>query len=227
MASKCMIFAPHPDDEILGCFGAIMSHLNREEDLVVVYLTSGESGDSSISPGLLKITREQEASKVMAALGIERYKFLGLPDGRLENDPTTIRVVADFIAKDDPACIYAPNGKEPHKDHRTACTVITEALQSLASHKKCFEIRYYEVWGSLNRFNFVIDISSFAETKRKVIRMYESQLKYIRYDKQILSLNKQRGVTTQKGRYCEVYDCYRIHSNKIQRMRARNVTLEH
>jgi LmbE family N-acetylglucosaminyl deacetylase len=222
-----MIFAPHPDDEILGCFGAIMSHLNREEDVVVGYLTSGESGDSSISPSLLKMTREQEASKVMSTLGIKTYEFLGLPDGRLENDPTTKRVVADVVAKHDPAFIYAPNGKEPHKDHRTACKVITEALPSLASDKKCFEIRYYEVWGSLDKFNLVIDISSLAETKRKVIRMYESQLKHIKYDEEILSLNRNRGTTTQKGRYCEVYDCYRIYSRKIQRIRARDVTSRH
>ncbi len=204
-----------------------MSHPNREEDVIVVYLTSGERGDSSISPILLRKTREQEASKVMSILGIRTYEFLGLPDGGLASDPATMRVVADVVAKCDPTCVYAPNGKEPHKDHRTACKVITRALQSLASDKKCFEIRYYEVWGSLVRFNLVIDISSFAETKKKVIRMYESQLKNIRYDEEILSLNRYRGAMTQKGEYCEIYDCYKIYPKKIQRIRAQDATSGH
>jgi LmbE family N-acetylglucosaminyl deacetylase len=133
-------------------------------------------------------------------------------------------VVADIIAKNDPTCVYAPNGKEPHKDHRTACKVITEALQSLASDRKCFEIRYYEVWGSLDKFNLVIDISHLADAKRKVIKMYESQLKNIRYDEEILSLNRHRGVTSQEGEYCEVYDCYKIYSKKIQRIRPQELT---
>jgi LmbE family N-acetylglucosaminyl deacetylase len=215
-----MIFAPHPDDEVLGCFGAIMSHPNREEDVVVIYLTSGERGDSSISPMLMKKTREQEANEVMSTLGIRKYQFLGLPDGALTNDPATARVITDVIAKHDPVCVYAPNGKEPHKDHRAAFKVITEALESLASEKKSFEIRYYEVWGSLDKFNLVIDISSFAARKKKVIRMYESQLKNIKYDEEILALNKHRGNMTQKGEYCEVYDCYRVHRRMITRLRA-------
>jgi LmbE family N-acetylglucosaminyl deacetylase len=190
----------------------------------VVYLTSGERGDSSISPTLMKKIREEEASKVMSALGVRRYCFLGLPDGKLEDDPTTIRVVSDAIAENDGSFIYVPNGKEPHKDHRAACRIITEALQSIASKRKSLEIRYYEVWGSLDMFNLVIDISSIAESKRKVIRMYQSQLKYIKYDEQILSLNRRRGTSTQKGSYCEVYDCYRIYPNKIQRIQAEELS---
>jgi hypothetical protein len=51
--------------------------------------------------------------------------------------------------------------------------------------------------------------------------MYESQLKHIRYDEEILSLNRHRGTTTQKGSYCEVYDCYKIYSKRRQRIRSR------
>jgi LmbE family N-acetylglucosaminyl deacetylase len=200
-----------------------MSHPNREEDVSVLYLTSGERGDSSISPLLLKRTREGEARKVMSSLGIRRYRFLGLRDGGLAYDPNTVRAVADVIAKDDPVCVYAPNAREPHRDHRNACKVISEALQSLASDKKHFEIRYYEVWMSLDKFNLVIDISPFSETKRNAIRMYESQLKHIRYDEEILSLNRQRGITGQRGSFCEVYDCYRVSSKKTQRIPTREV----
>jgi LmbE family N-acetylglucosaminyl deacetylase len=212
-----MVFAPHPDDEILGCFGAIMSHLNKGEDVSVVYLTSGEAGDSSISPLLMKKTREQEAERVMSSLGISGYHFLGLPDGTLECDPSTIGVVAHVVSKVDPVCVYAPNEKEPHKDHRTACKVISEALRSLASDDKHFEIRYYEVWGSLDKFNLIIDISSVAENKRNCIRIYESKLKNIRYDEAILALNRRRGNTSKEGSFCEVYDCYRIFSKRTER----------
>jgi LmbE family N-acetylglucosaminyl deacetylase len=213
-----MIFAPHPDDEILGCFGAIMSHPNKEEDVTVIYLTSGERGDSSIPPTFLKKAREQEARKVMSTLGIKHYRFLGYPDGGLTIDLATMDAVANVVAEYDPAYVYAPNGNEPHKDHRAACKIVTEALQSLALDRKYFVIRYYEVWGSLEKFNLVIDISSLAKTKKGVIGMYGSQLKNIRYDEEILALNKHRGATTQKGEYCEVYDCYGVYRKRIKRL---------
>jgi LmbE family N-acetylglucosaminyl deacetylase len=213
-----MVFAPHPDDEILGCFGAIVSHLNKEEEVSVVYMTSGEAGDNSVSPLLLKRTREQEAKKVMSSLGIKRYFFMGLPDGEIRYDSSTVKMVADVIVKWDPVYVYVPNGEEPHKDHKTACRVVTDALRSLALDNRCFEIRYYEVWRSLYRFNLVIDISSLAENKKKHIRMYKSQLKNVRYDQEILAINKKRGSRYREGSFCEVYDCYRISSKKTERI---------
>jgi LmbE family N-acetylglucosaminyl deacetylase len=196
-----------------------MSHLNRKESIEVVYLTSGEAGDSSVTPAVLKKTRENEAKKVMSSLGIRKLLFLGFPDGGLENDSTTQKVVAEVVAERDPFYVYSPNEKEPHKDHKSACRIVTETLRSLVSHNKCFEIRYYEVWGSLSRFNLVIDISSLVENKRKLIRMYESQLKNIRYDEEILAINnKYRGNAFRQGSFCEVYDCYRISSKGTERV---------
>jgi LmbE family N-acetylglucosaminyl deacetylase len=217
-----VIFAPHPDDEIFGCFGAIMSHLDRHENIQVVYLTSGEAGDSSVTSAVLKETRENEAKKVMSSLGIGELLFLGFPDGRLENDLSTQKVVAKVLAESDPFYVYAPNEKEPHRDHKSACRIVAETLQSLVSDDKYFEIRYYEVWGSLSRFNLVIDISSLVENKRKLIRMFESQLKNVRYDEQILTINnKYRGNAFRQGSFCEVYDCYRVSSKGNERMRLR------
>jgi hypothetical protein len=47
---------------------------------------------------------------------------------------------------------------------------------------------YYGVCRPLDKFNFVIDVSSSVENKRKLISMYESQVKNIRNDEQVLTI---------------------------------------
>ncbi|MBT6751868.1 MAG: PIG-L family deacetylase, partial [Desulfobacula sp.] len=36
-----LIFAPHPDDEVIGCGGAIIKHVENNDDVHVIILTDG------------------------------------------------------------------------------------------------------------------------------------------------------------------------------------------
>ena len=39
---RIIIFAPHPDDEILGCAGLIQKVLKKKGKVWIVYLTNGD-----------------------------------------------------------------------------------------------------------------------------------------------------------------------------------------
>ena len=97
-ATRLLVFAPHPDDEVLGAGGLIRRVSAAGGKVRVVWLTSGDGFPEGvetaegISPRVahLKprdyqeygVLREEEARSAMAALGVERRNltFLGFPD---------------------------------------------------------------------------------------------------------------------------------------------------
>jgi hypothetical protein len=56
-----LILAPHPDDEIIGCGGAIIKHRNKGSKIFVIYLTDGREGNKKIDPMVLSNMRREEA----------------------------------------------------------------------------------------------------------------------------------------------------------------------
>ena len=74
--TRLLVFAPHPDDEILGCAG-LMQRLVREGLAVhVVVVTDGAAG------GIAAI-REQECAAGLACLGVNSFEFWRFPDSSL------------------------------------------------------------------------------------------------------------------------------------------------
>ncbi len=46
MPVKMMVFAPHPDDEMIGCAGLMRHVMAAQGAVLVAYLTSGEQGST-------------------------------------------------------------------------------------------------------------------------------------------------------------------------------------
>ena len=95
-SERVLIFAPHPDDETLGCGGAIQKALQEGKIVKVVFVTSGDSFGNDYemtgsSPDLprgveLGYLRQKEALEATAILGLEKENviFLGYPDRGME-----------------------------------------------------------------------------------------------------------------------------------------------
>jgi len=91
---KIIIFAPHPDDEILGCSGLISSTLEKNGNIWIVYLTNGDHNQlvfklykkkPILNPSdYIKLgeIRRKESIKATEILGVDRKNliFLGYPD---------------------------------------------------------------------------------------------------------------------------------------------------
>ncbi|MBU1726768.1 MAG: PIG-L family deacetylase, partial [Candidatus Omnitrophica bacterium] len=89
-----LIFAPHPDDEAIGCAGVIQKALKTGAKVNVVYLTNGDHNQFAFIVYEKRIVfrkgafihmgevRRKEAVKAMELLGLkeENLVFLGYPD---------------------------------------------------------------------------------------------------------------------------------------------------
>lgn len=95
---SCLVLAPHPDDETLGCGGVIMQKLAAGARVEVVVATDG--GASHLDDPARKTSRqdlvamrEQETRLACAELGLaaEHVSFLGFPDGALMQHADDLR----------------------------------------------------------------------------------------------------------------------------------------
>jgi len=80
-AKRVFVISPHPDDESIGCGGAIRSHVVCGASVRVVFLTSGEKGGHGRSAEETIRIREAEARVAAQVLGVEDVDFWREPDG--------------------------------------------------------------------------------------------------------------------------------------------------
>lgn len=183
-----MVLAPHPDDDALGCGGAIRKHVLAGDQVQVVYVTSGELGCPGQDPMTTIRMREAEAGVCSQVLQTQRVDFLRFPDGELQRIPDLKSFLATFIEKAMPDLIYAPHPGEEHPDHAVVGAIAADFGSRLA------DVRLYEVWTPVQKVDYCIDITALATTKRNAIRAYASQVARNGFDEAMLALNHYRGM---------------------------------
>ncbi len=199
-AKKILVLAPHPDDEALGCGGAIC-RLNALGALsTIVFLTDGELLYGNPSRDVAE-KRRNEGLKSSDLLGCREPMFLGFPDGSIASEKKHIYDrLAGIVRMKEPEIIFSPSLVDYHVDHIATAKIAVELMKTLGS----FELAFYEVY-SLQRFTHLIDISSVIHQKQQAIMNYETSLygKPGLYANAILGLNSFRSIFLQKEGYYE------------------------
>jgi N-acetylglucosamine malate deacetylase 1 len=117
--SRILVFAAHPDDEVLGMGGTIAVHAKvRRDEVRIVCLTDGSStqypGDDE-----RRHQKNEEARRAAAELGVENYVHLDFPDMRLDTishvelNAAVAAQVRDFV----PSVVYSVH-PDVNLDHR-------------------------------------------------------------------------------------------------------------
>jgi LmbE family N-acetylglucosaminyl deacetylase len=209
MAERVLVLAPHPDDEAIGCGGAICLHRQRGDPVQIAFLTSGEQGLPGLAAEEIRSIRETEASAAAAVLDVQEIEFLRLPDLELDKHlERGAEQLAELIAEATPDLIYLPHPGESHPDHEAVLPMVRLALVRLPAGTSRPELRGYEIWSPMTRFGWVEDISAVMERKLRAVRCYRSQLELFRYDLAIRGLNRYRGILAAGSRYAEAFEYY-------------------
>jgi LmbE family N-acetylglucosaminyl deacetylase len=203
-STQVLVIAPHPDDEAIGCGGALCLHAARGHRVTVVFLTSGELGLKHLPREQAWAIREQEAKAAAAILGVAALHFLRAPDWFVGDNVSEIAAKVGVILQTErPGLIYVPHPAEWHPDHKTAIAVLRSALEGASSATA--DVRAFEVWTPLSAFDHVEDITPVMARKLAAVRCYRSQLSGFRYDRAVRGLNQYRGVMAARSRYAEVF----------------------
>jgi N-acetylglucosamine malate deacetylase 1 len=209
---RVLVLAPHMDDEIIGCGGAIARHAQAGAQIQVVFLTDGRYGSSALQKFVgeerkrkemeLVATRKEEARRALEVLGIRDLVFLDAIDGKLAEATNLAPRLREVLEKFLPDVVYLPCFLEQHPDHRAASAVLLEATRGMDRNFDCFS---YEVWTPLVP-NCFVEIDSVIELKKKALGNYQSQLADVDYFHTGLGLNAHRSLGVwKKVRFVEAY----------------------
>ena len=129
MKKSILVVAAHPDDEVLGCGGAMVKHLENGDDVHVIILAEGmtsrdinrnrEGRSSDLT------TLAETAKKANDIIGVTSLYLHDFPDNRMDSLDLldVVKVVESFIEKYQPAVVYTHHRGDVNIDH----TVIHDA----------------------------------------------------------------------------------------------------
>jgi LmbE family N-acetylglucosaminyl deacetylase len=178
------VLAPHPDDEVFGCGGAIASHVRSGTPVDVVILTDGAVfGDPD--------TRNNECLAAATVLGYGEPEFWMLPDRGLAFSEALAERISTRINANGIDLVYAPSPWEVHPDHRAASELAVEAVRRAG---EAVRLAFYEVGAPLHP-NLLLDISGFVATKQAAMSCFASQRIHQDYVRHISALNTFRTYT--------------------------------
>jgi N-acetylglucosamine malate deacetylase 1 len=195
--------APHPDDESIGCGGALALHGAAGDQTASVFLTSGELGLKRLPKEEAWRVRENEAAAAAKILDIQQLEFFRFPDWVLgDHVSAAAKRLAEFLRSFTPDLIYFPHSKEWHPDHKAAALIVQTALQTFG---RSVELRGYEIWTPIQQHDHVLDITSVWERKISAVRSHASQIADWPYERAVQGLNQYRGAMAGRCPYAEVF----------------------
>ena len=173
-----IFFGAHNDDPLIGAGGTIARYASQGKRVQVVIFSYGTSSHPWLKEKEIKKTRLKEARKADRVLGDFNTLYLGLSEGRFEQEIEGKKaLLKEMIDELKPARIFTHSADDPHPDHRAVNSIIS-ALTAELGYKG--EIYSFDIWNPFNirqrdRPKLIIDITDTFHKKIKALRLHESQ----------------------------------------------------
>lgn len=188
--NKILIVASHPDDEILGCGGTILKHIDNWDKVSILIL--GEGITSRDKKRDIKKRRNEivdlgrKAIKVSEFLDISRLHLGSYPDNRFDTVPflDIVKTIEEFKDKIRPNIIYTHYYNDLNIDHKITFQTVMTATRPIEGETVkeiySFEIPSSTEWNFRNNGfspNTFIDISNYIDKKIEAFKIYESEIR--------------------------------------------------
>jgi len=221
MTKKILVFAAHPDDEILGCGATLLKLKKKGFKIKSIFLGDGETSRRTHNRLILNsITRrEKQAIKVSKKGKFEKPVFKRFPDNKLDTIPMLdiVKIIERQIKNYKPEIIFTHFENDLNIDHQIVYKAVLTATRPL-SRTFVKKIYSFEVPSSteftFNRNpkkifnpNFYVEVEKTIKEKIKLLKIYKDEIKkwpHPRSLKSIKNLSMFRG--SQIGlKYAEAF----------------------
>lgn len=180
-----VVISAHPDDEILGVGGTLLKH-KKNGDKIYWLITTNIFEEQGFSKERV-FSRQREIEKVSEALGVEKVFMLNYPTMSLSTS-TLIEMVpklSKIFTEIEPEIIYCLNRSDAHSDHRITFDAVMACTKSFR-YPFIKQVLMYECISETEFApqlpekmfipNYFVDISSFLEEKKNLMKIYASEL---------------------------------------------------
>lgn len=207
--NNVLVFAAHPDDELLGLGGTIRRIVNNGVEAHAVILaeglTSREEKRSDADFSELKELQD-DARKAAGIIGYKSIDFCGFPDNRMDGTELLdiIKVVSKYLEKYKPDTIFTHHHGDLNIDHRRTCEAVLTACRPVGDYyvKRiyAFETPSSTEWNFTYNESFkpnvYFDVTDTLQAKIDGMNCYRSErteYPHPRSSEALLSLGKYRG----------------------------------
>lgn len=187
--NKILVFAPHPDDELLSCGGTILKYSSYGSEVTVVLMSPGLGGyaKDEDKEKIAKV-RQEEYEKATKNLNVDEIINLKMDEVSVEREG--VKVITNIIRDYMPDIIFTPHVSDTHRAHRATAELVKESVyhavhgKAYGGHEKnfipkgvyCYEspsCKFFYVDASVF---CIADISAYWEKKVEIFnKVYASQ----------------------------------------------------
>lgn len=207
-ARKVLVFAPHPDDETLGC-GGTLARLVQHCPVKVVLVTDG-SGAGGLPPEAAA-TRQREFVRALAVLGVTDSAQLNQPDGGFQGTPELARQVKELLEDYRPDWVFLPSPLDYHSDHVRIAAFLEPLCRQAIGVKKML---FYEIWAPVPATH-VVDITDQVHVKKAALAEHVTAMVCGDYLRAVDGLNSYRGLYLGKGRFAEAFWVESVNESRL------------
>jgi len=208
MEKKQIVVSPHPDDETLGCGGAMLR--SKDEGASVYWLIITHiSEELGFKPERVE-KREGEISQVAERYDISGFTNLRFPTTRLDTEPVgnLVEAAGEVFEEVEPELVYVPYRNDIHTDHAAVFDAVTSCIKWFR-YPSVRRVLAYETLSetefSMNpdssgfRPDVFVNIEGYLNEKIDIMRIYESEIgthPFPRSESAIRALATYRGATS-------------------------------
>lgn len=184
-----LVVAAHPDDEALGCGGAIAKHSASGDDVHILILAEGVTArvDKNDAVACAEDIKELRFAACDAAkiLGANSPRFGGLPDNRMDGISLldVIKLIETVAAEVKPEIVYTHHEGDLNNDHRIVHQAAITAFRPLPGTTVravyAFEAVSSTEWavGEAFRPTSFMDIKDHLEAKMRALACYDMEMR--------------------------------------------------
>lgn len=182
---KILFVAPHPDDEALGCGGAILKHKNEGDEIYWLIVTNIDTANGW--PEERVKSRQKEIEQVAGEFGFQETIKLDFPTTKLDAIPVSdmVGAISKVMSRIQPNTVYLPNRSDVHTDHH----VVFQSVWSCTKNFRYPFVKKVLMYEALSETEFApalhetifipnvfIDITPYFERKIEISKIYDSEI---------------------------------------------------